>query len=167
MSATFQCPCRPKVINAIHQKRVCSRDNLRAVGHVLEQIGLGLDDSFPNHMLRGATGSEKRFLHKVGNQTYAYFFDADNNRCRWEAEIQSTKHRRIVLSPDEGGPLYCAYIHLAKCGSAVHFQRDELQLIFSSQLTQLDFILSLYFFTLTAGTSFTAITNAFATPHLS
>ena len=34
---------------------------------------------------------------------------------------------RIILSPDEGGPLYAAYQFLALRGLAIGLNRDELQ----------------------------------------
>ena len=122
------CLPRPKVISAIHQKRLCSCDHLRAVGHVLEHVGMSLDELFPANILKGPSGPEQRLQHKISAKTWSYLWNPDAGTCRWDAVQEPAGHRRLILSPDEGGPLYCAYIHLASCGAAIGFQRDELHL---------------------------------------
>ena len=116
------------MLSAIHQKRVVSREHLRAVVNVLQHVGLELDDTRPQHMLRAvAPASESRHLHRIGSRCLGFIADKTTGEARWDCTLNPSAHQRLILSPDEGGPLFCAYVHLANAGAAIHFQRDELQ----------------------------------------
>ena len=120
---------RPKVLSSIHEKRIVSRDHLRAVVNVLQHVGLELDQTFGPNMLKAvAPACEARFVHRIGNECLGYIADKRTGQARWDYAVNPSDHERLILSPDEGGPLFCAYVHLANSGSAIHFQRDELQL---------------------------------------
>ena len=120
---------RPRVIKEIHQQRLASRDHLRAVANILQHVGLDLDQMYPTtSFMPRDPSTEKRTIHRVGEKHLAFITDTSTNEHRWDTHIQATTHTRLVLSPDEGGPLFCGYVHLANSGAAVHFVRDELLL---------------------------------------
>ena len=89
---------------------------------------MNLDELFPCNILKGPSGPEQRLQHKICGMTLSYLWNPDAGTCRWDAVLDASSHRRLILSPDEGGPLYCAYVHMASCGAAIGFQRDELYL---------------------------------------
>ena len=120
---------RPRIIKELHQQRIASRDHLRAVANILQHLGLDLDVMYPSESLKALNPlNERREVHVMGGQSFGYVINIHTAECRWDTLFEDASHVRLILSPDEGAPLYCAYISLACSGAAVAFNRDELHL---------------------------------------
>ena len=57
-----------------------------------------------------------------------FIADTRTGIARWVSVSEEDKYKRIILSPDEGGPLYTAWQFCAKNQLPIGFCRDELQL---------------------------------------
>ena len=70
----------------------------------------------------------------IEDKPWAYITDLSSGVSRWDCPTQENEgHLRLILCPDEGGPLWSAYQFLAHSGAAVGFRRDEL--FFACMLT--------------------------------
>ena len=90
---------------------------------------MNLDFAVPEHPLRPLEpGMEVRAWH----DGRPFLYRTDTGTATWDGpDLQgdgSSDHLRIVLQPDEGGPLYSAYQFLLSKHVAVHFLRDEAPL---------------------------------------
>ena len=93
----------------------------------MQILGMDLDQSWPEQGFRAVDPLlETRELYTVAGQTLGFIYNKVSGEARWDAVVGSTNHTRLVLSPDEGGPLFCGFVHLANSGAAVSFIRDEL-----------------------------------------
>ena len=100
---------------------------MKAVANILQHLAMDLDDTWPDQGLRAVDPlAETRELYTIGEKTLAFIYNKTSGEARWDTIFASTDHTRIILSPDEGGRLFCGYVHLANAGSAVGFIRDEL-----------------------------------------
>ena len=124
----ISCALRPRVIKEVHQQRISPRDHMRALANVLQHIGLDLDMTFPEQCLQPLNPlTETRLLYTVNGKHLGFIVNKSTGQSRWDTIPGAvSKHTRLTLSPDEGGPLYCVYIHLASNGAAINFVRDEL-----------------------------------------
>ena len=96
--------------------------------HALEVAGVDLDHIFPEQPLLPLDPSrEERKIHHTNGQSFAYIVNADNETVRWDT-LTPSRHLRLILSPDEGGPLFCGFQYLASRNGCVGFNRDPLQL---------------------------------------
>ncbi|CAE7218603.1 unnamed protein product [Symbiodinium sp. CCMP2592] len=116
---------KPKALSAIKQDRLSSRQELKALMNILSHVGISMEDCWPRHPLVAANPErESRILHKVGALSLAYIFDRESGTCRWDTPM-STDHLRLVICPDQGGPMFCCYQYLAHNGASVALVRDE------------------------------------------
>ena len=117
---------RPRRLGEIQQKRLASRENLKAVSNVLQHVALDLDSIFSSDVLQPIRPScEERLIHRVGDHRLAYVRNKETGDCRWDHPRKDPDLLRLVLSPDEGGPLFCGYQFLSSKGGAVILNRDE------------------------------------------
>ena len=114
-------------MNSIRSERLSSRQELKALGNVLSHVNLSLDDLFPTHPLLPAKETETRELYKLKSAARPFLFDRETGATRWDVPVH-TDHLRLVVCPDQGGPMFCCYQYLAHLGAAVSLVRDELLL---------------------------------------
>lgn len=100
------------------------------MAHTLQLLNLDLDELFPESMLQPLHPAiESRHEHIVGDKNYVYVLDKTDGQVRWDVPMENqNQHCRLVLAPDEGGPLYCVYQFLASKGACVNLVRDEAYL---------------------------------------
>ncbi|CAE7198608.1 unnamed protein product [Symbiodinium sp. CCMP2592] len=115
----------PKALNNIRSERLSSRQELKALGNVLSHVNISLDDLFPTQPLLPAKETETRELYKLKSAAMPFLFDRETGASRWDVPIH-TAHLRLVVCPDQGGPMFCCYQYLAHLGAAVSLVRDEL-----------------------------------------
>ena len=72
--------------------------------HVVEQFGCCLDEFVPQLPLRSLDGEESRHEHSDGRH---FLWDPQSGDAEWELVAESS-HKRLLLSADEGSPLYSA-----------------------------------------------------------
>ncbi|CAE7343813.1 unnamed protein product, partial [Symbiodinium necroappetens] len=114
---------RPRVLKTIKQKRLAAREELKAVLHTISLAGMELQK--PDHVLRPADSSSGEVRLFRGNQPFLWSPSTGNGH--WDMVLESQQNRlRLVLSPDEGGPLWAAFTWMANQGYKINFIRDEL-----------------------------------------
>ena len=128
----MQDSCRPKALTALREERMAAKQELKAISNVLSYAGVALDSIFPENALRPPVpGQEQRHCVKVGNEHWAFIVNPSNMEWRWDTPATSeTKHVRLVLCPDEGGPLYSGFQFLCHNDAAVALHRDESHLVY-------------------------------------
>ncbi|CAE7261238.1 hemA [Symbiodinium natans] len=112
-----------KVSASMVEKESLAKDQLRAVLHVLELCEFAVDK--PSVQLDAVTPEHET------RETYdsrPFIADTRTGIARWVSVSEEDKYKRIILSPDEGGPLYTAWQFCAKNQLPIGFCRDELQL---------------------------------------
>ena len=123
---------RSRYLKGIRQQRLASREQLKAVGHTLQMLYLDFKSLMPADASRlrpVVPGVEVR-VKETG--TPAYVFNTNTGEAKWDTihckrpDVCDSGHVRLVLEPDEGGPLFCAFNYMATRGYAVGFIRDEL-----------------------------------------
>ncbi|CAE7658675.1 unnamed protein product [Symbiodinium sp. CCMP2592] len=124
----------PKALNSIRSERLSSRQELKALGNVLSHVNISLDDLFPTHPLAPAKETETRELYKPKSAAMPFLFDRETGASRWDVPLH-TDHLRLVVCPDQGGPMFCCYQYLAHLGKGdLLFSRSEAS--FSCNITQ-------------------------------
>ncbi|CAE7427258.1 unnamed protein product [Symbiodinium necroappetens] len=125
---------RPRELARLKQTKLASREQLRALGHVMELLELPLE--MPCKRLRPLDPQSEIRL-KVGSTPYLW--NKNTGQSTWDCLPNPCKedHLRVTIQADEGGPLYCAQSFCAQHGLPMHLTRDELYLgrIFVSKLT--------------------------------
>ena len=118
---------RPKTLGKIRQRKLVARDHLRALGNILSQMQLDL--RIPPSPLRPVIpGQERRCKH---NGRPFRWNEADGTAIWDDLEQERDPTRpRVVLSPDEGSPMFASFQFMANKGCQIHLSRDELQLVF-------------------------------------
>ena len=113
---------RPRTSSRIRQERLASKEHLRAVFHVLELLELPLFQ--PNEQYKAADPSNGvlRWTH----EQKAFTFDAKTGEAQWVGFKDDSPNTRVILNPDEGGPLYSGYQYLAQAHFPISLRRDEL-----------------------------------------
>ena len=121
---------RPKALSSIREDRLAARQELKAITNVLDYAGVNLDSIFPSDPLLPLDPScERRTSCSVNGQTWSYIYNLETMETRWDCPTpRNTKHVRLVLSPDEGSPLYSGYQFLTYNNAAAALNRDELPL---------------------------------------
>eukprot|EP00439_Symbiodinium_sp_Y106_P057581 s13_g8.t1 len=116
-------PPRPKVLKKIRQQRLSSREHLRCLCHLLSILDVEVTE--PSQPLRPAdlSANEKRFFY----QGQAYLWSADTGSSVWDS-VQPAAQRelRLILQPDEGGPMFCAVQWMQSKNFRVLLLRDEV-----------------------------------------
>ncbi|CAE7241511.1 unnamed protein product [Symbiodinium microadriaticum] len=100
-----------------------------AVSNALDHIGLSLDNLFPSCPCAPVDAdSEVRRQHTLNDEVLSFVVKRDTGASRWDTVVegQGCNSLRLILCPDQGGPLYSAYQFLAHHGANVGFIRDEL-----------------------------------------
>ena len=116
---------RPKTLGKIRQRKLVARDHVRALGHTLVQMQLDL--RIPSSPLRAVLPTEEaRCKHNGRPFRWSFLTGA----ATWEDVYmeQDPSTPRVVLSPDEGSPMFSAFVFMATKGCLVHLARDELHL---------------------------------------
>ena len=98
--------------------------------HIIEQMGGSLDDCIPQIPLRPVTNEEERQEHYSGD---FFLWNKASGQSEWEMVGQKT-HKRLVISADEGSPLYAAYRFLLNHNTAINVVRDNLYLARSTRI---------------------------------
>ena len=123
---------RPKALKAIKEERSSAKQEMKAVSNVASYAGLDLSRIFPSSPLLPLNPErERRLTTVIDNCAHAYVTDKSTGASRWDCPMPqagSESHVRLVLCPDEGGPLWSAYQYMAHNHAAVGFRRDELLL---------------------------------------
>ena len=122
---------RPKALNALREDRLAAKQELKAVSNALDHIGLSLDNLFPSCPCAPVDAdSEVRRQHTLNDEVLSFVVKRDTGASRWDTVVegQGCNSLRLMLCPDQGGPLYSAYQFLAHHGANVGFIRDELRL---------------------------------------
>ena len=112
------------MLKDIKQKRLAAREELKAVLHTLSLAGMELHK--PDHVLRPVDTSSGELRLLKGNKPFLWNPSTGNGQ--WDY-VWDCSALRLVVSPDEGGPLWSAFLWLSSRGHKVHFVRDELRLI--------------------------------------
>ena len=116
---------RPKCLSKLKQKRLVAREHLRCVGHILHQ--LHLDIMVPDVPLRAIQpDAEER---RVDADREPYRWNRQDGSATWDRPQPNTcdsSRPRLIVSPDEGSPLFSAYQYLLSKDALVHLSRDEL-----------------------------------------
>ena len=113
------------MLGKIRQRKLVARDHLRALGNILSQMQVDLH--IPSSPLRPVTpGEEKRCKHNGR----PFRWNVADGTATWDdiGGDEEPTRPRVVLSPDEGSPMFAAYQFMAGKGCQIHLSRDELQL---------------------------------------
>ena len=129
----FTCLCnawlhvRPKALNAIKEDRLAARQELKAICNILDYAGAKLDAVFPEYpFLPLNPATEMRSSCNINGETWSFITNKTTQQSRWDVPLETnTQHLRLVLSPDEGSPLYSAWQFVCHHWGAVGFNRDE------------------------------------------
>ena len=101
---------------------------MKAIANVTSHAGLDLSNIFPEcPLLPLQPERETRTITTVDSKCMAYITSKETGESRWDSPgPHPAGHVRLVLCPDEGGPLWSAYQFLAHNHAAIGFRRDEL-----------------------------------------
>ena len=92
--------------------------------HSLELMELEL--TLPSHGYPAADPGNGLFLYKHAGRNYIH--NSRNGHAEWCDFRENPDMLRLVMNPDEGGPLFAAFQFLAQNGFPVSLRRDELRL---------------------------------------
>ncbi|CAE7211126.1 unnamed protein product, partial [Symbiodinium sp. KB8] len=122
----------PKALGALREQRLAAKQELKAVRNILEHANFDLDTIFPESPLKAANPAEQvRHQHKAGSQLLAFYTNTRTGDATWAAvRPEEDRAPRLVLAPDEGGPLYACYQFLALQNAKVTLNRDALPLVY-------------------------------------
>ena len=112
------------MLSKIRQRKLVARDHMRALCHVLTQLQLDLH--IPATPLRPIVpGQELRCKHNGR----PFRWSLATGCATWEDVSANPDpcRPRLVLSPDEGSPMFSAFQFMATKGCLIHLARDELQ----------------------------------------
>ena len=121
---------RPKALGALREQRLAAKQELKAVRNILEHANFDLDTIFSATPLRAIDPAhEPRAEHRLGSDVLAFHVNTTTGECTWAAVMPGEDTTvRLVLAPDEGGPLFACYQYLALQGAKVTLNRDALLL---------------------------------------
>ena len=116
---------RPKTLGKIRQRKLVARDHLRALGNILSQMQLDLN--MPLAPLRPVIPGEESRLKHEGRP---YKWNHADGSSTWDNVCQDRDpcRPRLVISPDEGSPMFATFQYMAGKGCLIHLARDELLL---------------------------------------
>lgn len=102
---------------------------MKAICNIMQHTGLDLDSLWPSEPFRPLNPDfEERHIHVMGKEQLAFIRDIRTDECRWDVPLDTAKHLRLVLCPDQGSPLFAGYQYLCHNGAAVALIRDEMPL---------------------------------------
>ena len=121
---------RPKALGALREQRLAAKQELKAVRNILDHANFDLDTIFSATPLRAIDPAhETRAEHRLGSDVLAFHVNTTTGECTWAAVMPGEDTTvRLVLAPDEGGPLFACYQYLALQGAKVTLNRDALLL---------------------------------------
>ena len=120
---------RPRIISSLHQEKLTAREHIRAVGNVLNHMGISLDEIFPPKPLRPLSPSSEILTnYKLDDKTMPYITSIEDGSGRWDVPPPESHHIRLIVCPDEGSPLFSSYVFLATKNASINLCRDELLL---------------------------------------
>ena len=108
----------------IRQQRIASREQLRAVLHVLSLCEIAVQE--PQSTLDAVNPLENERRDCYDGRPF--ITNLSTGQLHWADVSAEDDYNRIILSPDEGGPLYTAWQFCAMRNLPIGFNRDELQL---------------------------------------
>lgn len=115
---------RPKVLGLIKQRRLAAREEVQAVMHTLSLAGLELRK--PERILRPPdlkSGETRLTDASLGPMLW----HTESGAAQWDVVLpEDLQELRVVLAPDEGGPLWSGFQWLAKQGYRIGFLPDLL-----------------------------------------
>ncbi|CAE7457675.1 unnamed protein product [Symbiodinium natans] len=121
----------PKTLARIKEERLASKEQLKAVNHILQQLQTDLDSCIPEEHLHPVSPDEEiRMVHESKDGTRKpYIVNRSTGQASWDVPRigASGCHTRLSLCPDEGSALYAVYEYLCSQNVAVMFNRDSLQ----------------------------------------
>ena len=115
---------RPKTLSRIKQERLASKEHMRAVLHSLELLDVQLipaENAYP-------AADPSQSVYRDYHDGRAFLYSAASGEATWMTFQESPQMTRVILNPDEGGPLHTGYQFLAAKGLPISFRRDELSL---------------------------------------
>ncbi|CAE6939951.1 unnamed protein product [Symbiodinium sp. CCMP2592] len=122
-------PKMPRIISGLHQDKLTAREHIRAVGNVLNHLGVALDDIFPKSPLKPlAPTSEILATYEMDGKTMPFVASLQDATSRWDVPDTESAHVRLIVCPDEGSPMFSSYVFLATRNAAINLCRDELLL---------------------------------------
>ncbi|CAE7513660.1 unnamed protein product, partial [Symbiodinium natans] len=95
----------PKTLAKIRQQRIASKEQLRALMHVLSLCDVTL--RMPEISLDAVNPAENERRDKYKGRPF--ITNLSTGQSRWISAMDGDDYNRLVLSPDEGGPLYTAW----------------------------------------------------------
>ena len=100
---------------------------MKAISNILDYAGAKLDDAFPEHAYQPLNPTtEIRSSCAINGETWSFITNKTTQESRWDVPVATNnQHLRLVLSPDEGSPLFSAWQFLCHHSGAVGFNRDE------------------------------------------
>ncbi|CAE7579412.1 unnamed protein product [Symbiodinium sp. CCMP2592] len=120
-------PKMPRIISGLHQDKLTAREHIRAVGNVLNHLGVALDDIFPKSPLKPlAPTSEILATYEMDGKTMPFVASLQDATSRWDVPDTESAHVRLIVCPDEGSPMFSSYVFLATRNAAINLCRDEL-----------------------------------------
>ena len=111
-------------MSRIRQERLSSKEHMRAVLHSLELLDIELT---PCTAYKAADPAKA--THRAYHNKRPYIYQEEDGNGQW-VDLQDTGDQvRIVLNPDEGGPLFSSFQFMAAKSAPIAFRRDELSLV--------------------------------------
>ena len=120
----FVLQLRPKALSKVRQRRLASREQLRALGHVMDLLQTNLRK--PEHVLRPLNVTEKEV--RLFHDGLPFLWNPETGDAEWDVAGSESLETslRLIIQPDEGSPMYCCYRFLAARGFKINLIRDEL-----------------------------------------
>ncbi|CAE7765448.1 unnamed protein product [Symbiodinium sp. CCMP2456] len=116
----------PKALNSIKQDKLASRQELKALMCVMSQVGVDIDQCWPQDpLIPRVPGREERKTHEVGSENFAFIYDRETGKSRWDVPMPTAGHLRLVVCADHGSPMHTCFQFLAQAGASIHLIRDE------------------------------------------
>ncbi|CAE7707516.1 unnamed protein product [Symbiodinium sp. CCMP2592] len=120
----------PKVLGLIRQRRLAAREEVQAVMHILSLAGL--DFRLSERQLR-PPDLRNGEIRLTDASLGPMLWHTESGAAQWDAVLpEDLQELRLVLAPDEGGPLWAGFQWLAKRGYRISFLPDLMYLGFGS-----------------------------------
>ena len=121
---------RPKSISRIRQTKLGAREQLRAVGNILNQMNIELSiPALPLRPVDPACEARVTYDHR------SYIVNRSTGQADWATVVEDRKVR-VTFCPDEGSTLFAAYQYLLHHNALVCLLRDELHLSYKQVFQQ-------------------------------
>ncbi|CAE7244854.1 unnamed protein product, partial [Symbiodinium sp. CCMP2592] len=122
----------PKVLGLIRQRRLAAREEVQAVMHILSLAGL--DFRLSERQLR-PPDLRNGEIRLTDASLGPMLWHTESGAVQWDAVLpEDLQELRLVLAPDEGGPLWAGFQWLAKRGYRISFLPDLMHKLQNSYL---------------------------------